>query len=189
MLYTVSITLPHNLTHKSVLVVPGWSYGHHYCKNTNTILLALSSFCLHACIRGIRCITTTALSTYTVGMPKLNWKLLGNVHVPKPMRMYIASVYKECPSLYTTCCAQIGHWLGHVYISKQFPCKLGHSNFYSSDTNRDQSFMWVLVHKPVFSCYNTGFGSVGKNSYILRCVKDWVRNGPSLRYAKKKFWE
>ena len=21
----------------------------------------------------------------------------------------------------------------------------------------------------------------------LRCVKDWVRNGPSLRYAKKKF--
>ena len=29
-------------------------------------------------------------------------------------------VYKECPSLYTRC-AQIGHWLGHVYISKQFP--------------------------------------------------------------------
>ena len=28
-------------------------------------------------------------------------------------------MYKECPSLYT-CCAQIGHWLGHVYISKQF---------------------------------------------------------------------
>ena len=22
---------------------------------------------------------------------------------------------------------------------------------------------------------------------FLRCVKDWVRNGPSLRYAKKKF--
>ena len=23
--------------------------------------------------------------------------------------------------------------------------------------------------------------------HLLRCVKDWVRNGPSLRYAKKKF--
>ena len=22
---------------------------------------------------------------------------------------------------------------------------------------------------------------------VLRCVKDWVRNGLSLRYAKKKF--
>ena len=30
------------------------------------------------------------------------------------------AVYKECPSLYTGH-AQIGHWLGHVYISKQFP--------------------------------------------------------------------
>ena len=32
----------------------------------------------------------------------------------------VALVYKECPNLYT-CCAQIGLWLGHVYISKQFP--------------------------------------------------------------------
>ena len=65
----------------------------------------------------------------------------------------VALVYKSCPSLYT-CCAQIGHWLGHVYISKQFPSlgtlsvtawtqlvhiceqvsfQVGHSNFYSSD--------------------------------------------------------
>ena len=37
------------------------------------------------------------------------WKLLGNVHM-------CPSMYKQCP-----CCAQILHWLGHVYISKQFP--------------------------------------------------------------------
>jgi len=63
-------------------------------------------------------------------------------------------VYKACPSLYT-CCVQIGHWLGHVYISKQFPSlstlsvtawtqlvhiyeqvsfQVGHSNFYSIKT-------------------------------------------------------
>ena len=56
-------------------------------------------------------------------------KLLGNVHVPKHVytsnlqevaKQYIVLVYKECPSLYT-CCAQIWHWLGHMYISKQFP--------------------------------------------------------------------
>ena len=32
----------------------------------------------------------------------------------------VAPVYKECPSMYT-CRAQIRNWLGHVYISKQFP--------------------------------------------------------------------
>ena len=63
------------------------------------------------------------------------WKLLGTVHVPKPVPKHVCSssvqevakhavalVYNECPSLYT-CCAQIGHWLGHmhVYISKQLP--------------------------------------------------------------------
>ena len=25
-----------------------------------------------------------------------------------------------------------------------------------------------------------------QSTHPLRCVKDWVRNGPSLRYAKKK---
>ena len=60
------------------------------------------------------------------------WKLLGNVHMCQSLcpSMYTlpvykewpssATVYKECPSL-CTCCVQIGHGLGHVYISKQFP--------------------------------------------------------------------
>ena len=64
----------------------------------------------------------------------------------------VAPVHKECPSLYTGH-AQIGHWLGHVYISKQYlslgtpsvtawtwlvhiceqvSFQVGHSNLYSS---------------------------------------------------------
>ena len=39
--------------------------------------------------------------------------------------------------------------LAWARVHFQAVSKLGHSNFYSSDTNRDQSFMWVLVHKPV----------------------------------------
>ena len=61
------------------------------------------------------------------------WKLLGNVHMPKPASVQacihlqctssgqtVAPVYKECPSLYMLCTSWALAW-AHVYISKQFP--------------------------------------------------------------------
>ena len=75
-------------------------------------------------------------------------------------------MYKECPSLYTGH-AQSGHWLGHVYISKQFPSlgtlsvtawtqlvhvceqvsfQVGHSNLYSSGADAEEEAQGITDH-------------------------------------------
>ena len=68
----------------------------------------------------------------------------------------------------------------HIAIScyHDEPCFRNTTRFCLAAMKREELGLWNGAW---------GMGQAHVHELPLRCVKDWVRNGPSLKYAKKKF--